>query len=584
MVISSLRNSLKLIKLPQFVASIREKSTTASELSYFHNNGSQPLIYRTIGQELRRVASEYGDLEAIVAPEEQKRLTFDQIRTEADNLAAGFIDLGLQRGDRVALLAPNVISWPIIFFAAARAGLILVALNPAFEPSELEYCLQKVGVKALVTSEIFRNRPFYEILQQILPELQESSFGKLSCEKIPSLTHVIMDTRCDLRGVLKLSDVASRASTDRVEKIESIQNTISPDSGCSILFSSGTTGRPKAALLKHLAFINNGAKVGRNMKVFKKRICVPTPFFHVYGAITSITLGLMNQATIVLPSPVYNVEKTLLTIRDHNCSVIYGTPTMHIDLVRKQREMKLDVKVDLALVGGALCPPQVMEDLTNVLGVKVTRNVYGTTENSSVSFGKYKDGEVLDDKESVGQVHDHVEAKVVDQEGNMVPFGDPGELCVRGYFTMIRYWGDEEKTKEILGHDGWLKTGDQFILQPNGYGKVVGRLKDMIIRGGENVFPKEIENLLATSPKIAEVYIVGVPDERLGEELCAFVKLRDGNLSYTIDELKEFCRGKIAYFKIPRYLRIIEEFPKTVSGKIQKFKLQEQFKVDCSGK
>ncbi|XP_055692886.1 medium-chain acyl-CoA ligase ACSF2, mitochondrial-like [Lutzomyia longipalpis] len=582
--IKSTFNSFKLFKgfkalqCSSFLISIRRNHNESGGLSYYHNYGKYPLAYRTIGQELGRIASEYGDREAFVAVQEQKRLTYDQLRLEADRLAAGFRSLGLQKGDRVGLWAPNVISWPVVFYAAARAGLIFVALNPAYEAPEMEYCLQKVGVKALVTSESFRNKSYYDALLKILPELQTTSPGKLSSCNIPSLSHVIVDSEKNFPGVFRLSDVASMPSSEQVQEIAGLQDKIDPDSGCNIMFTSGTTGKPKAALLRHIGIVNNAIHLGDHLNVRGKRICTQVPFFHIYGVSSTIMLGLCHVATVVIPSITFNAEQSLRTIKEERCRVVNGTPTMHVDLVRIQREQRLDLDVDLALTGGALCPPQLMKYLKEDLGIKEVKNVYGTTENSSVSFGIHYSDENKE-LDIAGQLQYHLEAKVIDAEGNLVPFGTPGELCVRGYFTMLGYWEDEAKTKEVLGRDGWLRTGDQFILYPDGYGQVVGRLKDMINRGGENIFPKEVENILVTCPQIAEAYVVGVPDERLGEELCAFVRLRDGVQTLSLEEVKEFCHGKISYFKIPRYLRIVDDFPKTLSGKIQKFKLQEQFRL-----
>uniref|UniRef100_A0A1B0C9C7 Medium-chain acyl-CoA ligase ACSF2, mitochondrial n=1 Tax=Lutzomyia longipalpis TaxID=7200 RepID=A0A1B0C9C7_LUTLO len=310
------------------------------------------------------------------------------------------------------------------------------------------------------------------------------------------------------------------------------------------MFTSGTTGKPKAALLRHIGIVNNAIHLGDHLNVRGKRICTQVPFFHIYGVSSTIMLGLCHVATVVIPSITFNAEQSLRTIKEERCRVVNGTPTMHVDLVRIQREQRLDLDVDLALTGGALCPPQLMKYLKEDLGIKEVKNVYGTTENSSVSFGIHYSDENKE-LDIAGQLQYHLEAKVIDAEGNLVPFGTPGELCVRGYFTMLGYWEDEAKTKEVLGRDGWLRTGDQFILYPDGYGQVVGRLKDMINRGGENIFPKEVENILVTCPQIAEAYVVGVPDERLGERAC--VPSFDSEMVFRRclwRKFKEFCHGK----------------------------------------
>ncbi|GAB0099948.1 acyl-CoA synthetase family member 2, mitochondrial-like [Sergentomyia squamirostris] len=576
----SFRLSIKarLLKSSGILRLLRKNHTNSNELSYIHNIGKYPLVYRTIGQQLSLIASEFGDREAVVCVEEKKRITYDQLKNEADRLAAGFLNLGLSQGDRVGLWAPNVSSWPVVMFAAARAGLILVALNPAYEAPEMEYCMKKVGIKALVTSESFRNKDYYNKLLEIIPDLGSFESERIQNKKFPALSSIVIASDKHFAGTLRLEDVSSIASSSQVTQIEIIQNKISPDSGCNIQFTSGTTGNPKAALLTHFGLVNNGAHTGHRHELLDKKVCVQVPLFHVFGTVMTIMACLAERATMVIPSPVYNPDKNIRSIEKEECQVIYGTPTMYVDLVYKQRELKLNLKAEIAATGGALCTPQLFKDMKSVLKVKKVKNAYGLTENSAVSFNTLHDDTDEQILETVGYVQDNIEAKVIDKEGQLVPFGTPGELCVRGYFTMIGYWGDEQKTRETLGTDGWLRTGDQFVLQADGYGRVVGRLKEMIIRGGENIFPKEIENFLATCPSVAEAYVVGVPDERLGEDLCAYVRLKIDHQNCSPQDIKDFCQGKISYFKIPRYIKIVTEFPKTVSGKIQKFKLQAQFK------
>ncbi|GAB0099949.1 hypothetical protein DMENIID0001_158530 [Sergentomyia squamirostris] len=557
---------------------IRRNHTNCNGLSYFHNIGKYPLVYRNIGQQLSLIASEFGDREAVVCVEEEKRITYDQLKKDADRLAAGFLNLGLSQGDRVGLWAPNVSSWPVVMFAAARAGLILVALNPAYEPPEMEYCMKKVEIKALVTSESFRNKDYYNKLLEIIPELGSFESERIQSKTLPALSSIIIDSNKHFAGTIRLEDVSSMASSSHVDKIEDIQKDISPDSGCCIMFTSGTTGTPKAALLKHSAFVNNGIHIGDRQKLREKKVCVQVPFFHIYGSIVGIMACLAERATMVVPTSVYNPDKNIRAIEKEECQVIYGTPTMYVDLLNKQKELKLSLKAEVALSGGALCPPQLIEDMRDVLKITKVQNAFGMTESATVSFSTFHEDTQDKILETVGYVQDNIEAKVIDKEGQLVPFGTPGELCVRGYFTMIGYWGDEQKTRETLGTDGWLRTGDQFVLQADGYGRVVGRLKEMIIRGGENIFPKEIENFLVTCPSVAEAYVVGVPDERLGEEMCVFVRLKTDHQDCSPQDIKDFCQGKISYYKIPRYIEIVTEFPKTISGKIQKFKLQEQFK------
>ncbi|XP_055711750.1 medium-chain acyl-CoA ligase ACSF2, mitochondrial-like [Phlebotomus papatasi] len=551
----------------------RKFYTNHNGLSYIQKIGKYPLVYRTIGQELSRVANEFGDREAYVFVEEKKRFTYGQLKVKADRLAAGFQAIGLKTGDRIGIWAPNMAMWPVVLYAAARAGLILVALNPAYQVPEAEICLQKAGIKALVTSESFRDKEYYEKILQIVPKLNKVSHGKIQSEKLPFLSSIIIDSEKYYPGTLRLKDVSSMAASSQIKHIEFQQKCISPDSGSNIRFTSGTTGNPKPALLSHFALINNGINSSTGMD--EKRFLMPIPFFHIYGSLVGAIGSLSRVATTIVPSIVYNSEKALQSIQDEKCDIIFGVPTMYSDLVEKQKKLKLDLKAEIAANGSDSLPPQLCSEIQNVLGVKRVQHLFGMTESSGTSFSSLPGDTEKQIFETVGHVQDHIEVKVTDKHGDLVPFGTPGELNIRGYITMLGYWDDEEKTREILARDGWLRTGDQFILQADGYGKVVGRLKEVIVRGADKIFPKEIEILLSTCPQIAEIHIVAVPDKRLGEELFAFVRLQPGIESFTASDIKKFCDGKISYFKIPQFMEVVTEFPRTASGKVQKFKLEE---------
>ncbi|KAH8352452.1 hypothetical protein KR084_004282 [Drosophila pseudotakahashii] len=554
-------------------------------ISHKHHVGKEPLVYRTIGQQLELTASNYGDVEAIVSCHEGKRYTFQNLLKEADALAAGFRKLGLQPGDAIGLWAPNYMHWYLGMMGAARAGLTSVGLNPAFQGPEVAYCLNKVNVKAIIAPETFKSQNYYEILRSICPEISDAQPGKIRSEKFPHLKSVIIDSNDGLKGALRFDGLLDLANPTEREEVAKIQKNILPESPCNIQFTSGTTGNPKAAVLSHNNFVNNGIHVGNRNELDGERICVQVPMFHAFGVIITIMAALAKGATMVLPAPGFSPKDSLQAIVKEKCSVIHGTPTMYVDLVNTQKKLQVPLgRIKKAITGGAIVAPQLIKDIRNVLGVETVHSVYGLTETTAVIFqsipGDSSDV-VLD---SVGHLTDHIEAKVVDPEGRCVPFGEPGELCVRGYITMLGYHGDEEKTKETIGKDMWLRTGDQFILEANGYGRIVGRLKEMLIRGGENIFPKEIEDFLNAHPQVIEAHVIGVPDERLGEEICAFVRLEEGvdPASFTAATLKEYSKGKVAHFKVPRYVITLDAFPKTTSGKIQKFKLAEAFKQKCS--
>ncbi|KAH8297914.1 hypothetical protein KR018_000615, partial [Drosophila ironensis] len=554
-------------------------------VSHKHEVGKEPLVYRTIGTQLELSAADFGNVEAIVSCHEDKRYTFKSLLEEADRLAAGFKKLGLQRGDAVGLWAPNYLHWYLGMMGAARAGLTSVGINPAFQGPEVAYCLNKVDIKAIIAPEQFKTQNYYEILRSICPEIADAEPGKIRSEKFPHLRSVIIDTDDGLKGALRFDDLLGLASQTEREEVAKTQLQVQPCSPCNIQFTSGTTGNPKAAALSHYNFVNNGIHVGNRNELEGERICVQVPLFHAFGVVITIMGGLTKGATLVLPAPGFSPADSLKAIASEKCTVLHGTPTMYVDLVNAQRKLKVPLgKIKKAITGGAIVSPQLIKDVREILGVESMRSVYGLTETTAVIFQSLpgEDGDVV--LNSVGYLQDHVEAKVVDAEGNCVPYGQPGELCVRGYVTMLGYHGDQEKTAECIGKDKWLRTGDQFILEANGYGRIVGRLKEMIIRGGENIFPKEIEDFLNAHPQIIEAHVIGVPDERLGEEVCAFVRLEEGVApeSFTAEALKAYSKGKLAHFKIPRFVIPVEAFPKTTSGKIQKFRLLEEFKAKVS--
>ncbi|XP_030755419.1 medium-chain acyl-CoA ligase ACSF2, mitochondrial-like isoform X2 [Sitophilus oryzae] len=462
--------------------------------------------------------------------------------------------------------------------ACARGGYILVNINSAYQPSELEYCINKVGVKCIISDYKFKTQNYYDFLNEISPEISTSEPGKLKCTRMPTLENIIVITEEDLRGAFKFQEILDLATDSRVKNAYALQDSIDPDQPCHIQFTSGTTGQPKAAIQSHFHLVNNSFFLGKRNELDRKQhsICVQVPFFHAFGTDITICAALNHGATLVVPSPGYDPDKSLDAIRDEKCSVIHGTPTMYVDLINRQKVRKEDISPEIAVCGGASCSPHLFRQMSELLKVKKVKSIYGLTEATAVIFQSLYDDNEYQSTSTVGYIGDHLEAKVINEEGKIVPRGVPGELCIRGYCTTLGYWDDEDKTKELISSDKWLRTGDQFVIEENGYGKVVGRLKELIIRGGENIFPREIEDLLNTHPDILESHVIGLPHERLGEEICACVRTTGTSLS--LEEIKAYCKGKVAYFKIPSILKIVESFPKTTSGKIQKYKLVNLFK------
>ncbi|XP_060528278.1 medium-chain acyl-CoA ligase ACSF2, mitochondrial-like [Cylas formicarius] len=566
------KNNVKFLKRVLQLASQRR----FADFSYLHNVGKEPLRPLTLGQLLGEKCVTFADVPAIISVHQNQRMSFGEVLDEADKLAASLRALGLKTGDRVGLWAPNLIEWYVVHMACARAGVILVNINPAFQPKEIQYCINKVGVKSLICAHKFRKQNYYDILNVIAPELSNSDPGKIKCKAVPSLESIIIITDEDLRGAYKYQEIFDLATPEGISSIRSLQNSILMDEPAHIQFTSGTTGHPKAAAVSHFSMVNNSHYVGKRNELDRKyhRMCIQVPLFHAIGTVIAILGGLHHGATMVLPSAGYNPDKNLDAIRDEKCSVIYGTPTMYVDLIDRQKQRNEIIAPEIACVGGAVCSPHLFTEMKNVLKLKRMKSLYGQTELTAVAFQTLYDEEEHLTLSTVGYIQEHLEAKVVDSEGKMVPFGTPGELCVRGYSSLLRFWDDDNRTQETMGQDKWLKTGDQFILEPSGYGRIVGRLKEMLIRGGENIFPKEIEDFLMTHPSILEVHIIGIPHERLGEEVCAVVKLNEGK-SLNLEDIRNFCQGNISNFKIPTMLKIVTSFPKTTSGKIQKFKLIE---------
>jgi fatty-acyl-CoA synthase len=557
----------------------RRYSLAASKKpSYLHNPGTEPFASETTGQLLDKAVEQWGDRDALVSLHQGHCLTFRKVKEETDKLAAGLLGLGLEPGDRLGLWGPNSSQWYLTFLAAARAGLILVNINPAYQTPELQFCLTKARVKALIAPESFKNQQYYEMVRHIAPEVDSCGPGQICSKQLPDLKSLVIISDNQLPGAYRYSDVVQSASPELVSTVHQLQSQIQPDDGFNLQFTSGTTGQPKAALLSHHNTVNNMLTFGRRLELSEKahRVCLHVPFFHCFGNVLGITASLIHGTTIVLPGASFKAEESIKTVQQERCTIMYGTPTMFVDVLtvaKKINNLNMET-LEIGVGAGAPISKELIEELQHTFKLKRFCVAYGMTETSPLSFMSVPGVNPEMQLSTVGSLFEHVEAKVVDANGKMVPFGTPGELWIRGYLNMLYYWDEDSKTKETLGPDRWMKTGDQFVLQENGFGQVVGRIKDMIIRGGENIFPKEIEQVLEQHSEILEAQVVGVPDARMGEEVCACIRLVDG-AQLTADQVKQYCKGKIAHFKIPRHVHFMMDFPKTLSGKIQKFQLRK---------
>jgi len=545
-------------------------------LSYVHGSGTTPLLGDTIGASLDRAAALFGARDALLSCHQSLRYTYRQLRDEVSRAARALLALGVARGDRVGIWSPNAAEWVITQYAAARVGAILVNINPAYRLRELEYALNQSGLSVLVAARRFRSGDFVAMLSELMPELA-ISHRPLIAARVPSLRHVIYlgdDARPD--GIpwtefLGLGDDVTEAALSARESI------LQFDDPVSIQYTSGTTGRPKGAALSHHNILNNGFFVGEALRyTADDRICVPVPFYHCFGCVLANLAALTHGAALVLPAEAFDAEATLRAVDTHRCTSIYGVPTMFIAALNHPSfgSFRLD-SLRTGIIAGAPCPIEVMRQVMDRMHCPEMTIGYGMTETSPVSFQSAPDDPIEVRVSSVGRVHPHVECKIIDPtSGAIVPRGTPGELCTRGYLVMLGYWNDPDGTAAAVDTARWMHTGDLAVMSDEGYVNISGRMKDVIIRGGENISPREIEEFLYTHPKIGEVQVIGVPDPTYGEAVCAWVRLRDGEVA-TEEELKEFCRGAIAAFKIPRYLKFTIEFPTTVTGKVQKFRMRQ---------
>ncbi|XP_069807780.1 medium-chain acyl-CoA ligase ACSF2, mitochondrial [Dendropsophus ebraccatus] len=545
--------------------------------SYVYGVCDIPLTNRTMHQCLMDTTQRMPDEEAVVVVHSGTRKTFSQLSKDVETLAAGLLALGLKKGERVGMWGPNSYEWVLMQFATAQAGLIMVSVNPAYQANELEYVLRKVGCSALVFPSQFKFQKYYEIVKHICPEIDTSPAGGIKSKSLPDLRiAIVLDNKYP--GTFQFQEVLDAGSSQFVKQLHDLQKTISSDDPVNIQFTSGTTGYPKGATLSHHNIVNNATMVGvRKGLTWQKgfRVAIPVPLYHCMGSVLGSLIMAVHGPTAVFPSPGYDVRALLQAISQERCTSMYATPTMFIDLLGQPDFAALTSTLTYGVIAGSIAPPELVKKCATETAMRNILIGYGTTENSPVTFAGFPFDELIRKCDTVGHIMPHTEARVVDTNtGKIVPLNTPGELQIRGYCVMLGYWGDEEKTRETFTADKWYKTGDVATLDEYGYCRIVGRCKDMIIRGGENIYPAEIEQFLQTNPKILEAQVVGVKDERMGEEICAAIRIRP-NETISADEIKQFCKGKISHFKIPRYIVFVNEYPLTVSSKVQKFKLKE---------
>jgi fatty-acyl-CoA synthase len=546
-------------------------------LSYVHGAHDVPLIGETIGPFLAGIAERFGDNDALVVPHQNVRWSYREFDSRVTRLAAGLLKLGLRPGDRVGIWSQNCAEWVLVQFATARAGLVMVNINPAYQRSELEYVLDKVQCAGLILAPAFKSSDYITMVQDVVPEIRQSEPGMLQSQRFPNLRHVIRLGPATTPGMLNFDDLLTPPDAAQLANLAAVEAALQFDEPVNIQFTSGTTGSPKGATLTHHNILNNGFFVGEAMKLTSKdRLCIPVPLYHCFGMVLGNLACVTHGAAMVFPGESFEPKAVLETVQAERCTGLHGVPTMFITLLDHPDFASHDLStLRTGIMAGSPCPAEVMSRVISKMHMAEITIAYGMTETSPVSFQSSVDDPVELRVSTIGRVHPHLEVKIVDADGRIVPRGVKGELLTRGYSVMLGYWGDEAKTRETIDAARWLHTGDLAVIDEQGFAAIVGRAKDMVIRGGENIYPREIEEFLYRHPKVLDVQCVGVPDEKYGEELCACIVLRPG-MAADEDEIRDFCKGQIAYYKIPRYVRFVTGFPMTVTGKIQKYLLRQQ--------
>jgi len=556
--------------------------TTATP-SYVHGASLQPLLGETVGGLLDRVAAKYPQRPALVVRAQDVRLNYREFHAEVERVAAGLLALGLERGERIGIWAPNRAEWVVLQFAAPKAGLILVNINPAYRTHELEYSLNKVGCRALVLPRRFKTSHYLAMLTELAPELATASPGQLQAARLPALREVILLDPQDEPGARRWTQLAALGDEAALALLRVREATLNFDDAVNIQFTSGTTGAPKGATLTHHNIVNNGWFIGEAMRLTEQdRLCIPVPFYHCFGMVLGNLACVTHGACMVIPGEGFDALTTLQCVAEERCTGLHGVPTMFIAELEHPRFGEFDLSsLRTGIMAGSPCPIEVMRRVVGEMHMADVTIAYGMTETSPVSFQTVPDDPLERRVDSVGRIHPQLEVKLVDEAGQVVPRGTLGELCTRGYSVMLGYWDEPARTAEVIDEARWMHTGDLAVIDADGYCSIVGRLKDMIIRGGENVYPREIEEFLYGHPKIRDVQVFGVPDPKFGEQVCAWIVLRDG-VSASVAEIQDHCRHHLAYYKVPHYVRFVDAFPMTVTGKIQKYLMRDAMAAELA--
>ena len=546
--------------------------------SYVSGTADTPLLGLTIGEQLDLTAEKFGDNDALISRHQGLRFSYRELRDECNRCARALLKLGVKAGDRVGIWAPNCAEWTITQFATAKIGAILVNINPSYRLSELEYALKQSGTQVLVFKGRFKTSEYARMVMELVPELAQEKSGQLQSSRLPELRHTIcLDPALAQGGMMTWPELMALHDGVPQQAVDEIQSKLQFDDPINIQYTSGTTGAPKGATLSHHNILNNGLFVARRMNLSDQdRMVIPVPLYHCFGMVMGNLGCVTHGATMIYPSEGFEPEAALNAVVEEKATALYGVPTMFIAELEHPDFESYDLStLRTGIMAGTNCPIEIMKRVVERMHMRDVTICYGMTETSPVSLQTEPDAPLEKRVATVGTIHPHLEVKIVDPaNGQVVPRGQRGELCTRGYSVMLGYWNNEEATQKAIDPAGWMHTGDLAEMDDEGYVAITGRMKDMIIRGGENIYPREIEEFLYTHPDISDVQVIGVPDDKYGEAVMAWIKVQEGS-TLTEEALRDFCRDRIAHFKIPRYIKFVDDFPMTVTGKIQKFRMRE---------
>ena len=546
--------------------------------SYTSGTAEQPLIGMTIGDMFDATANRYPDNDALIVLHQNIRWSYRELQAEVNRCARALLSIGVKPGDRIGVWSPNRYEWTVSQFATAKVGAILVNINPAYRLHELEYALNQSEARFLISADSFKSSDYRHMIYELAPELKMCAEGQLKCAKLPHLQGVINLDSNKHPGMWSWNEFMLGSEAATQEAVDEVQAQLQFDDAINIQYTSGTTGFPKGATLSHHNILNNGFFVAESMRFTDQdRLVIPVPLYHCFGMVMGNLGCITHGATMIYPEEGFEPGAVLRAVHQERATALYGVPTMFIAELEHPEFNDMDLSsLRTGIMAGSICPTEVMKQVIEKMHMSEVQIAYGMTETSPVSTQTGANDPIAKRVSTVGRTQPHLESKVIDPAtGRIMPRGEIGELCTRGYSVMLKYWNNDKATAETIDEAGWMHTGDLAIMDDEGYIQIVGRIKDMVIRGGENVYPKEVEEYLYTHPAISDVQVTGVPDKKYGEELIAWVKLHPGAEDVTAEALREFCKGKITHFKIPRYFKFVDQFPMTVTGKIQKFKMRE---------